>query len=565
MADWISLTRVALPGPQGRAVARRRGEIIPHERFAADVARWHAAFAAVAGPRIALYFDDGYDFACALFGAWHAGKVAVLPGDAQPATLARLLPEVDACAGDLPGALRPATGAAGGAPLQPLDLRATRAVIYTSGSSGQPVAIHKRLAQLDSEIRHLEEVFGPGLDAGGPPVIHATVSHQHIYGLLFVTTWPLAAGRLVEVEKIAYPEQMAERLAREPAVLVSSPAHLRRLPDTLDWAPARAQVRAVFSSGGPLPPESSQQAHALLGPSPTEVYGSSETGGVAWRQRARDGDAWTALPGVQWRLKDDTLCVQSSHLDGDDWWETSDRAKVLEDGRFVLQGRADRIAKIEEKRVSLVAMEDALLASGLIAEARALLVASEHGPRLAVVAVPSAPGWEALRAHGKLALNGQLRAHLLQSFERVVLPRRFRYVRELPVNTQGKATEALLSALFQPELPQARWRERHAPLAAVTLDIAPQLRVFDGHFPGAPVLPGVVQLDWALQFGRQAFALPPRFLRVEQLKFSQPVLPPLQLELSLEWNDSARQLNFRFSSQLGLHSSGRLVFGADHV
>ena len=122
------------------------------------------------------------------------------------ATLARLLPEVDACAGDLPGAVQPA--AAGGAALQPLDLRETRAVIYTSGSGGQPIAIHKRLAQLDSEVQHLEQVFGAGMDAGGAPVIHATVSHQHIYGLLFVTTWPLAAGRLVEVDKIAYPGQM---------------------------------------------------------------------------------------------------------------------------------------------------------------------------------------------------------------------------------------------------------------------------------------------------------------------------------------------------------------------
>ncbi|MDB5857123.1 MAG: hypothetical protein JWQ76_812, partial [Ramlibacter sp.] len=533
-------------------------------RFAADVARWQAAFAARPGPRVALYFDDAYDFACALFGAWHAGKVAVLPGDAQPATLARLLPEVDACAGELPGAVQPAA-TAGDQPLQPLDLRQTPAVIYTSGSSGQPIAIHKRLAQLDSEIQHLEQVFGPPMDAGGAPVIHATVSHQHIYGLLFVTIWPLAAGRLVEVEKIAYPEQMAERLAREPSVLVSSPAHLRRLPETLDWAAARAQVRAIFSSGGPLPPESSQQAHALLGQSPTEVYGSSETGGVAWRQRARDGDAWTALPGVQWRLRDDTLCVQSSHLDGDEWWETSDRAKVLDDGRFVLQGRADRIAKIEEKRVSLVAMEDALLASGAIAEAKALIVVSEHGPRLAVVAVPNAEGWATLQAHGKLALNGQLRVHLLQSFERVVLPRRFRYVRELPVNMQGKATEALLAALFQPGLPQAQWRERRTPQAAVSLDIVPQLRVFDGHFPGAPVLPGVVQLDWAIQFGRQAFPLPARFLRAEQLKFSLPVLPPLQLELALEWDDAVRQLKFSFSSQRGLHSSGRLVFGAADV
>jgi acyl-coenzyme A synthetase/AMP-(fatty) acid ligase len=558
MADWIPLTRVALPGPPGRTVALRAGELLPHQRFRADVARWHAAFARVNGPRIALYFDDSYDFACALFAAWHAGKVPVLPGDAQPATLERLLPEVDACAGDLPGALRPAEPASSA--LTALDLHATRAVIYTSGSSGRPLAIQKRLAQLDAEVQHLESTFGERV--GEDALIHATVSHQHIYGLLFLTLWPLAAGRTVAVEKLAYPEQMAERLAAGPSVLVASPAHLRRLPDTLDWSGAPGQLRAIFSSGGPLPPEASQQAHVLTGQSPIEVYGSSETGGVAWRQRAFHGDAWTPLPNVRWRLKDETLCVQSLHLDGDDWWETSDRAKALDDGRFVLQGRADRIAKIAEKRVSLVAMEEALVASGLLAEARTLLVEDDQGSRLAVVAVPTEAGWQLLQEQGKRALNDSLRAHLLRGFERVVLPRRFRYLRDLPVNTQGKATEALLSALFQPELPQAQWRERRLPQVALSLDIVPQLRVFDGHFAGAPVLPGVVQLDWAIVFGRQAFAdVPPRFLRAEQLKFQMPVLPPLQLELALEWNAELKQLSFRYSSRKGNHSSGRLVFG----
>ncbi|RYF38225.1 MAG: acyl-CoA synthetase, partial [Comamonadaceae bacterium] len=225
-----------------------------------------------------------------------------------------------------------------------------------------------------------------------------------------------------------------------------------------------------------------------------------------------------------------------------------------------LQGRADRIAKIAEKRVSLVAMEEALRDTGEIAEARALLVPGDAGARLGVVAVPSARGWEALRALGKQRFNEQQRG-----FERVVLPRRFRYVRELPVNTQGKATEALLLALFQPERPAVHWDARSDQSAVATLAVHAGLRVFDGHFPGAPVLPGVAQLDWAAELAREAFALPPHFLRAEQLKFQQPVLPPLQLQLHLEWKPETGQVGFRYTSERGQHAGGRLVFGGAGV
>jgi acyl-coenzyme A synthetase/AMP-(fatty) acid ligase/3-hydroxymyristoyl/3-hydroxydecanoyl-(acyl carrier protein) dehydratase len=557
MAEWLSLTELALrPGDAQRPVACRNGELLTHAHFVQDVRRWHTAFGAHGGDRFALYFDDAYDFAAALFGAWHAGKEAVLPGDAQPATVERLLPEVDGCAGLLAGALLPGTPT--GAALQPLDLQRTRAVIYTSGSSGQPLAITKRLAQLESEIGHQQQLFGPRLDVPGL-TIYSTVSHQHIYGLLFVTLWPLAAGRAVDAERLAYPEQMAHRLAAGPSLLVSSPAHLKRLPETLDWSGARANLRAVYSSGGPLPPESAVEALITLGQSPIEVYGSSETGGVAWRQRATHGDRWDALPGVDWRLQNETLCVRSSHLGDDDWWETSDRAKALDGGGFVLLGRADRIVKIEEKRVSLVAVEQQLLASRLVAEARALLVPGEGGARLGVVAVPTPDGWDVLRTEGKRALNDRLRRELLQTLERVALPRRFRYVRELPVNSQGKATEALLLSLFQPSLPKAEWREKGPQRAVLALDVVPELRVFDGHFPGMPVLPGVAQVDWAVEFAAQCFALPPRFCRAEQLKFQLPVIPPQRLELTLEWRADAGQLVFRFASERGVHSGGRLL------
>jgi 3-hydroxymyristoyl/3-hydroxydecanoyl-(acyl carrier protein) dehydratase len=212
-----------------------------------------------------------------------------------------------------------------------------------------------------------------------------------------------------------------------------------------------------------------------------------------------------------------------------------------------------------------VAIEEALVASGEVVEARALLVPGEGGRRLGVVAVPSDSGWARLRAGGKRALGDALRGHLLQGFERVVLPRRYRYVRELPVNAQGKATEALLLPLFDAALPAAAWQERAPGRALATLDVHAGLRVFDGHFPGELVLPGVAQLDWVAQFGRAAFPLPPRFLRAEQVKFQLPVLPPVALQLHLEWQPATGHLGFRYTSAAGTHASGRLVFGADHA
>lgn len=560
MAEWMDLATLALvPGDARRVVGRRGQQQFTHADFVAGVRAWHAAFAAHGGERFALYFDDPCEFAAALFGAWHAGKEAVLPGDVQPATVQRLLPEVDGCAGLLPGAIAPAA-ASQDAP-GPLDLERTRLVMYTSGSSGQPLAIAKRLRQLDAEVRNLQAAFGHTV--GDECTVLSTVTHQHIYGLLFGVLWPLAAGRAVDCERVVYPEQIAYKAA-SPCVLVSSPAHLRRLPEGIAWTAARTGLRAVFSSGGPLPPESAQQALQMLGHSPIEVYGSTETGGIAWRQRATHGDRWDALPHVAWRVEEGVLHVQSQHLPDRQWWETSDRAQAR-DGGFVLQGRADRIVKVEEKRVSLAALEQALASSGWVAEAKALLVPGEAGARIAVVAVPSERGWDLLRGSGKQALNEALRAQLLQSVERVALPRRFRYVRELPMNSQGKATEALLLALFQPWVPQAVWRERDANHAVAVLEVEPGLRVFDGHFPQALVLPGVAQLDWAAELGGRCFALPPRFARADQLKFNRPILPPLQVELTLQWEPSAGQLSFRYASAQGLHSSGRLVFEAADV
>ncbi len=171
-----------------------------------------------------------------------------------------------------------------------------------------------------------------------------------------------------------------------------------------------------------------------------------------------------------------------------------------------------------------------------------------------------------LEQGGKNALNLRLRTLLAPSLEAVALPRRWRYLGRLPVNAQGKTTQAELLALLdgaaeRPRYPALRVLEQEAGRALLELTVPADLLYFDGHFSVAPVLPGVVQVDWAIHYGRRYLGLQGSFGGINALKFQQMIRPgqPVQLELV---HDAAKgSLNFRYFSEAGAHASGRILLG----
>lgn len=606
MPDRLEHLYAALGARPADGVAGwRAGAHISNAGWLARARAWHALLRGLPGRDYALYLEDSVEFGAALLGAWHAGKTIWLSADTLAATCESLRASVDGFLGEYPASLAPLSPAPDGGPAGAeldgaLDGDFPALVVFTSGSTGAAQAIAKKLSQLASEVATLDQLFGA---AAGEAAVLATVSHQHIYGLLFKVLWPLTSARAIHATSIVFPEALAPALAAGPCVLIASPAHLKRLPGHLDWSGASGMLRAVFSSGGPLAPETALATAGLLGRVPVEVYGSSETGGVAWRQRATaTDDAWLPFPTVAWRLGDDDgLEVRSPHLPDDDWFALADRARHADGGRFVLCGRSDRIVKIEEKRISLTAMEAALTASGMAAEACVAVcepIAGER-QRLAAFVVPTAAGRSVLAAQGKAALNARLRAVLGATVELVAMPRRWRYLDQLPVNAQGKTTVAALLALLdrdrgtrgtaatgaatgvtaimaqntaaadvvaadsRPRLPRVRELERCAARVLLEVTAPVELRYFDGHFDVAPILPGVVQVEWAIHYGRQYFALPPVFKGINALKFQQVILPEQPVHLELLHDTAKGGLNFRFSSDAGQHSSGRVVLLAE--
>ena len=97
------------------------------------------------------------------------------------------------------------------------------------------------------------------------------------------------------------------------------------------------------------------------------------------------------------------------------------------------------------------------------------------------------------------------------------------------------------------------------------LTVPATLFYLDGHFPDAPILAGVVQVDWAIAYGRQYFTLPPRFRAIHALKFQHVIRAERPLRLELLHDTVKGGLNFRYLSDAGQHASGRILFGAaDH-
>ncbi|NVD71135.1 AMP-binding protein [Duganella sp. BJB1802] len=579
MSDRIENLYAAIAArPAGGLAGWRAGAAIDNAHWLARAHAWHALLRGQQGSDFALYLDDSLEFSAALLGAWHAGKTVWLSADTLEASCAALRPSVDGFLGQFPAELRPMQPAEtdevstalrmGGA----LSADLPALVVFTSGSTGAAQAIPKKLSQLASEVETLDVLFGA---TAGDAAVLATVSHQHIYGLLFKVLWPLSTGRAIHALSITYPEELAAGMAAGPCVLVASPAHLKRLPEHLDWRGAAGMLRTVFSSGGPLAAETALAAGRLLGSVPVEVYGSSETGGVAWRQRSGiTDDAWRPFPTVAWRLgaADDTLEVRSPHLADDNWLALADRAARVGEQRFLLLGRSDRIVKIEEKRISLSAMEAALLACGMAAEVRIVLCEPGAGERqrLAAFIVPTPAGRAQLDAEGKPAFNARLRAVLAAVVDAVALPRRWRYLDQMPVNAQGKTTLAALLALLdgdegaaarRPRLPQVRELEREPLRVLLEVSAPADLLYFDGHFDVAPILPGVVQVDWAIHYGRRYFSLPLQFKGINALKFQQVIQPETPVRLELLHDVAKGCLQFRYLSEAGQHASGRVMLG----
>src|SRR5690606_6178888 len=151
-------------------------------------------------------------------------------------------------------------------------------------------------------------------------------------------------------------------------------------------------------------PPATTARYAEVGEAVTEVFGSTETGGIAWRRAPRR--AWTALRGVELSLDSESVAKvseravappresspsSSSERRGrlrvrSPWlvepalaWTTSDRVELdeREPGHMRHLGRVDAVVKVGARRIDLAEIETWLESREGVSEARLWSVATE--------------------------------------------------------------------------------------------------------------------------------------------------------------------------------------------
>jgi acyl-CoA synthetase (AMP-forming)/AMP-acid ligase II len=336
-----------------------------------------------------------------------------------------------------------------------------RVFLQTGGTTGQPLIWPKTACNLLDEVAaHVR-----GLRVEPDDHILATVPPHHIYGLLFSVLLPLCSGATVERTSPFFPQEIAERIERTKAtILVSTPAHLRALSTTL--SPSH-HLRLVLSSGALLASADAAAFHGRTGLWPLEIYGSTETGGIAVRRQDVPDCPWAPMPGVACRVKGETLEVCSpyvSRVEGrvgsgpasptahhrgrarkpsqgshdDDFFRTADLAQIRADGRFDLLGRSDGIVKVGGVRVSLPDIERALTSLTAVEDAAVLALPSPSGRGQEIVALVASQ-----RSADEIGL--ELRERLASPS----WPRRLRCVSAIPTTPSGKRDRPAILRLLE--------------------------------------------------------------------------------------------------------------------
>lgn len=424
----------------------------------------------------------------------------------------------------------------------------------TSGSTGTPKVIQKTLASLSLDAHLLARTFHDIFK--DHPTFVASIQTQHMYGQLWLETLQPLTGCPRHPAQIDGWESFLKCQTLYPSIIfVTTPSFLAELI-AQPFTPA-ANIVAIITSGSLLRPELSAAVKERFGVSPIEIYGSTETGSIAWRQQSK-GEAWELFDEVLACSTDEGTLSVTSPFCVSTPFTVQDIVTFTDESHFLLHGRKDRHVKILEHLVALADIETVACQHPYVEQACALASPADVA-RIWIMIVPSEAGRDYLVTHGYQAMIRELRHAFGSVLPTYAVPRRFRFVRALPYTAQGKLPVSVLLPAFMTERQEPvvfSWSLQQQQLTAV-FAYPHDACFFQGHFPNAPILPGVAQLFTVRSFIQKAFGVLADG-SIKRLKFQQPILPGQRITLTL-LRKTETAFDFTLTSERGPCASGMLT------
>ncbi len=416
--------------------------------------------------------------------------------------------------------------------------RRFKVVFHTSGSTGNSKTIVKTFESLAKEVAlhraHYHEKFGT--EACRRLTFLGTVQWDHMYGKLWMDLLPKSMGAKADRDVIRTPEELLAKMrSAEKVVLVTTPSFLERFCAYADQYVVPDRCVEVVTSGALLTRAVSNAASRVFGIAPRQIFGSTETGGVA--DRRFPDESFRVFAPVKVSLSGGRLEVRSP-FSFRKRYVMGDGVDLAPDSRsFLLKGRLDRLVKINEERVNLAEMEEKVRELGF-ADCALAKLSGRRGDFLGCVLVAKDGGERAPSAL-------ELRKAMLPVFPKGTVPRRFRVVAALPRNAQGKVVASDLVAILE--------------RIEISLRFTGDEHFFEGHFPGMPIMPGVAQLGLAVENAKKSYGFDGSLREAKKVKFVHIIEPGHDVVLALE-RKGEREVKYEFREGDATCSSGTLVF-----
>ncbi|NUE67446.1 AMP-binding protein [Snodgrassella sp. ESL0253] len=511
--------------------------------------------------RAGLYFDDAAYFAIALLACVQADIDVYLPANLSDDNCLWLEQTVDIyLADEITNKLAiPALPASRWAELGCAEANChfvnnIAVVLQTSGSTGAAKLINKNWHELCLEAQILAATL-PGAMIQDRPVVLGSVSVQHMYGLSFRIMLSLYLGLPVYRQRLLFPEVLlVTSQTYRNVIWVSSPTLLHTLRLSHDISLAQGHVVAVISAGGVLAQTSKAFLLEHICPNVVEIYGSTETGAVGYRS---DQPHWQFFQDVSHRVEENGLAILSPRCTTEQI--LADAIVEYENG-FELLGRLDRIIKLADKRISLMQLENKLMAHEWVADIH--ILKHPEGTHLAAWVALNDAGIQAWGEQGRKQVILELKECLAGSQEKIALPRHWRFTTALPRNAQSKLNPAdIQQAILQPVThpivldQKAVADDEYRLRIQVPLDLV----YFRGHFDVFHLVPGVIQIKWIIELLQQCSWLVQAPLQMENLKFQHFLRPADIVELVFKRDCIRRKISFQCFMHDKKISSGRLV------